>query len=320
LRPGDTIEEIDGHHVTQFPPPSENSITWRIITSEGTNIVIKYLRDGQEHMAYVTPYHRPTHWYERKSLRQILIAPVIDPIVDQPMTNSPAARAGLQHGDKIVAINGEKIISAHAVSNLEDSMTNGPTHPVTLTIRRGNQEFDTTLAPEKPLKPASAGPSFGIEWLMDTNVLLAHPTPAQQIRESAMQIVNTLGALFHKNDVGVEQLGGAVMIVRVYTKLFTSEYGWRQVIWFSVILNVNLALLNLLPFPVLDGGHILLALLEVIRRRPVSVKLLQYIQTGCAMVLIGFMLFIAFFDTGDWLRSARQDRQDDQPIIFAPKK
>jgi regulator of sigma E protease len=85
-----------------------------------------------------------------------------------------------------------------------------------------------------------------------------------------------------------------------------------------VVLNVNLAMLNLLPFPVLDGGHIMLALLEAIRRRPVSPKVLQAIQTGCAVALIAFMLFIAFFDTGDWIRNARENHE--QPVVFAPKR
>ena len=89
-------------------------------------------------------------------------------------------------------------------------------------------------------------------------------------------------------------------------------------LWFSVILNVNLALINLLPLPVLDGGHITLSLIEAIRRRPVSAKILNSIQTGFAMLLITFMIYIAFFDTGDWLRSARADRE--QPVIFAPSK
>ena len=106
------------------------------------------------------------------------------------------------------------------------------------------------------------------------------------------------------------------MIIRVYSNLFESDDGWRRVLWFSVILNVNLALLNMLPLPVLDGGHITLSLIEAIRRRPVSVKLLNSIQSGFAALLIGFMVYIAFFDTGDWLRSARADRVE--PIVFAP--
>ncbi len=70
-------------------------------------------------------------------------------------------------------------------------------------------------------------------------------------------------------------------------------------IWFSVILNVNLAMLNLLPIPVLDGGHITLALIESIRRKPVNVRLLEHVQAACAVTIIGFMIFIAFFDVQD---------------------
>ena len=81
-----------------------------------------------------------------------------------------------------------------------------------------------------------------------------------------------------------------------------------------MVLNVNLALLNLLPLPVLDGGHITLSLIEIIRRRPVSGRILNTIQSGFAILLIGFMVYIAFFDTGDWLRSAREDRE--QPVVF----
>lgn len=317
LRAGDTIVEINGYKVTDFAPPSQDSITWRIITSDGTNIPIKYIRDGKEQMAYPVPYRRATKWYERKALRQILIAPAIEPIIDGAMTNSPAQVAGLQHGDRILALNGEDITSIHAVTYLEDTMTNGPLKPVTFTIQRGTEKFDRVLTPEKPLKPAQATPSFGIAWMVNTNVTIAHPTPGQQLQDSASQIFNTIGALFSRhNDIGPQQLGGAVMIMRVYSNLFYDEQGWRLVLWFSVVLNVNLALLNLLPFPVLDGGHITLALIESIRRRPVSAKLLQYIQTGCAAVLIGFMLMIAFFDTGDWFRSARSN----QPPVFAPKK
>ena len=70
----------------------------------------------------------------------------------------------------------------------------------------------------------------------------------------------------------------------------------------------------------LDGGHILLSLIEVVRRRAVNPKLLNYIQSGFALVLIGFMLWIAFYDIGDWARSANSERRANEPIVFAPKK
>lgn len=319
LRPGDTIKEIDGKPVTQFGPPAQDSITWRVITSEGTNISIKYVRDGKEDSVKVALYKRETEWYERKAMRQILVGPEQPAIIYDVATNSPAYVASLRRGDQIVRINGEPVHSFAAVMHAEEMMTNGPVEPVTFTIRRETEEFERTLLAEKPLSPTNTGPSFGIMiWQGNTNTTLIYPGPWEQIEQSAGQIFATIGAVFSKNtDIGVQQLGGAVMIIRVYKNLFENENGWRLVLWFSVLLNVNLAMLNLLPLPVLDGGHITLSLIELIRRKPVSARLLNYIQTGFALLLIGFMVFIAFFDTGDWIRSARANRE--VPVIFAPK-
>ena len=320
LRPGDTILEVDGLPVKHFAPPSQDSVTWRIITSTGTNLAIKYLRSGKEETAYAVPYHRTTQWYERKSLRQILISPEMKSVLYGIASNSPAAQAGLANGDEIIALNGEKIYSPVSLISLENSWSNTLPQPVTLTVKRGNSQFERTLLAVKPAQPTNSTPLLGIlGWQGDTNSSLVHPSPVDQIKESVGQITGTIGALFaHKSDIGVQQLGGAVMIGRVYYNLFQSEDGWRRVLWFSVILNVNLALLNLLPLPVLDGGHITLSLIEVVRRRPVSAKILNFIQSGFAILLIGFMIYIAFFDTGDWIRSARADRE--VPVVFAPAK
>ena len=320
LRPGDKIIEIDGHPVTHFTSTGQDSITWRIITSEGTNIAVKYVRDNKEAVATPVPYRRATKWYERKAMRQILISPEQKAVVGEIATNSPAEVAGLRSGDEIIAVNGENVYSPIAVIAVQESMTNGNIQPVTINVKRGEQRFDATLTAEKPLRPTDSDPLFGIvSWQGNTNVSIVHPNPWEQIEASMGQIFGTLRTVFSKkSDVGVQQLGGAVMIIRVYSNFLESENGWRWVLWFSVVLNVNLALLNMLPFPVLDGGHITLAILELVRRRPVNPKLLQYVQTGCAVVLIGFMLFIAFFDTGDWVRSARREREE--PVVFSPKK
>lgn len=320
LRPGDTILTIDDRPVKAFGPPTQDSITWRVITSENTNLAIKYVRDGQEKLTHVTPFKRTNKWYERRAMRQILVGPVQPALIYDVASNSPAATAGLIRGDEIVAINGEKIFSFAAFDHVQDAQTNQNAAPVTFTIRRGTEQFDRTMLAEKPLTPTNLPPYFGIlSWQANTNKTLVYPDPWEQIEASAGQIFATVGAVISKKtDIGVQQLGGAVMIIRVYKNLFENEDGWRLVLWFSVLLNVNLAMLNLLPLPVLDGGHILLSLIEVVRRRPVSPKLLNYIQSGFAVLLIGFMLFIAFFDTGDWIRSSRADRSE--PIVFAPKK
>ncbi len=146
---------------------------------------------------------------------------------------------------------------------------------------------------------------------------LAYPGPIEQVQSSLSAMVGTFGALFSsKSDIKAQHLGGAVKILSVYYYLFESEQGWRLAIWFSVLMNVNLALLNMLPFPVLDGGHIVLAIVEGIRRRPISGKILEYVQTGCAGALIIYMVYIAFYDVQDlpWKREKPQ-----QAIQFAPK-
>ena len=319
LLPGDTILEIDGNAVHHFAPTTSDSVTWRIVTSTGTNIAIKYLRDGKEATTFAVPFHRETKWYQRKALRQILITSASKATVFEIATNSPASIAGLKPGDQILALNGEKIYSPFAVDSAQEAMSNSVIKPLTLTVQRGAEKFDRTIMPVKPLSPTNAFPLIGIlSWQGDTNVMLVHPSPAEQIKQSASQIFNTFGALFSKSEIGVQQLGGAVMIIRVYSNLFQDEDGWRRVLWFSVILNVNLALLNMLPLPVLDGGHITLSLIEWIRRRPVHAGILNYIQNGFAALLITFMIYIAFFDTGDWVRSAHAEHE--APIIFAAPK
>ena len=127
-----------------------------------------------------------------------------------------------------------------------------------------------------------------------------HPPVAEQIKLSVGAIVNTLGAVTSsKSDVSVQHMGGPVMMMRIYYMLFEQPEGWKMALWFSVLLNVNLALLNMLPLPVLDGGHITLAIIEAVRRKPANVKVLEWIQTACALLIIGFMLFVTFFDVQD---------------------
>jgi regulator of sigma E protease len=81
--------------------------------------------------------------------------------------------------------------------------------------------------------------------------------------------------------------------------LFQSDYGWRLALWFSVILNVNLAILNMFPIPVLDGGHIVLGIIESVRRKPLNTRVLEVVQGFCTVVIISLIIYITFFDVQD---------------------
>ncbi|HEV2691472.1 MAG TPA: RIP metalloprotease RseP, partial [Verrucomicrobiae bacterium] len=277
LMAGDKVLSVDGFAVHHFSPVSADSVKWRIVTSTGTNIDFRIARDGKEMDIFVVPTNPATKWYERKALRMVAMQYEEKAIIGGVASNSPAALAGLNTGDQVIALDGQKVYSWMTVMASEAALTNKPNVPLTLTIKRGNTQFDKTLIAVKPVQPTNASVSFGITaWIGDTNVALTHPGPWDQIQASAGQIASTFNALFsRKGEIGVQQLGGAVMIIRVYSNLFEDEDGWRRVLWFSVILNVNLALINMLPLPVLDGGHITLSLVEWVRRRPIGPRLIN---------------------------------------------
>jgi regulator of sigma E protease len=107
--------------------------------------------------------------------------------------------------------------------------------------------------------------------------------------------------------VKAAHFSGPVGIMRLYYQVFETNYGWQLALSLSVLINVNLAILNLLPFPVLDGGHIVLAIIEGIRRKPINVHVLEAVQTACAVLLIGFMLYVTFFDVGDMFVSGQKE-------------
>jgi regulator of sigma E protease len=313
LKAGDRMVEVDHQPVTRFSGIGP-TVMWRIVRSEGETLSVKVERDGKILEFNPAPVKEPTKAWQRKSLRKIQIAPAEKAVVGGTMTNSPAAAAGLKKGDEVLELNGQKIFHPFVVEDFAEHH-NGET----LTLQVSNQGVvrEVRFVPEIPLSPPEAKPTTGIIWDLNSDMDLSHPGPIEQVGSSVMAMINTFGAVFsRKSDIKAQHLGGAVKILSIYYILFESDQGWRHAIWFSVLLNVNLALLNILPFPVLDGGHITLALVEAIRRRPVSAKFLQYLQTTCAVLLIGYMLYIAFYDVQDVLPSRHRDTAE---IKFAPK-
>jgi regulator of sigma E protease len=314
LKAGDKILEVDGQPVTKFMGMGD-SVMWRVVRSTGDTISIKVDRGGETLVFNPAPVKDETKFWQRKSLRQIKIAPAESAIVAEIAPNSPAAAAGLKRGDHIVAVNG---VPLHYFSELGEYIEQHPNTKVDLQVERNKQDFQVSLTPEQPISPPNQKPRVGIVWDANGKTTLAHPGPIEQVDASVSAMFETFGALLSRHtDIKPQHLGGAVKIMDVYYRLFNSEQGWRLAIWFSVLMNVNLAVLNMLPIPVLDGGHILLALVEGVRRKPISARVINAIQTSCAVLLIGFMLYIAFYDVQDlpWKRN----RDKPVEVKFAPK-
>lgn len=305
LQPGDKILEVDAKPVSRFSGMTD-SVVWNVIRSEGATIPFKIERAGQVMDFSVEPYKAESRGWRRKSVRQVSLLPAQTAIIDKVTPKSPAADAGLVHGDVVTGFNGNPIYSQAAIA---DYLGRHPGESITLQVDRRGQKLDPTLLP-RIVHAKESTPRLGIEWDADGRMSVAHPDPIEQVYKSITGTLNTLGAVASpKSDVKLQHMSGPVGIVRVYYMLFQSDRGWQLALWFSVVLNVNLAILNMLPIPVLDGGHIVLAIIESMRRKPVNIRILEVVQTGCAVLIIGYMAYVSFFDIGDWFgRSSDEAR------------
>ena len=311
LQAGDKILEVDGYPVRWFAGRLFDDIRTRIMLTEGETIDFKIDRDG-EIMNVQTKFDiADRKLWQRRALPQVGIAPSTPAVIGEyvPSTNKgPAQLAGLQPGDEVIAVNGETIYSQMHVNQ---SIKKQGEKASTLTVKRGDQTLDITVTPLVPTDDYYKSPMIGIKWdsKYHHTTEIIHPTPWEQVRDSLRTMGLTIKTISSpKSNVGIDQLAGPVGIAKTKFRLLLEEDGWLRVLAFFVLFNVNLAVLNMMPFPVLDGGHIVMASYEWIRGKPLPQRFLEVVQGGFALVLIGFMLFITTKDIGDDIPGKQKER------------
>jgi regulator of sigma E protease len=313
---GDQILAVNGKPVAGFMGGLD-CVTENIVLSEGDVIEFTVLRQGESQPRIISSQFETekTAWYQRRGMRQVGIASINPAIVGMLMPHSPAEKAGLQVGDEIIALDGNKIWSTPQISQYLENRR----HAATIaTVKRGEQTIEMPLQPVAPLTPANQKPMLGIVWdaegVIDSHII--HPSPWKQCKDSVKMMLATFTALFSpRSSIGVDQLSGPISIAKAkFDLLNTDENGWLRLLSFMVLINVNLAIFNMLPFPVLDGGHTTLAIMEWISRRPVRARVLEYVQTACALALISLFLYITSKDIGGFVKP----KAKNEPIRFAP--
>ena len=319
LKAGDVVKTIDGEPAYRFRGLVD-SVQWLVIASKEDNIKFVVDRPGEGEKTISVAAEKPPlenqAWWQgffaRPQLREAGIAGKQTPMVGKTIPYSPAEEAGLKPSDLITAVDGVEI---RHPAQFMDYVKANPDKALALSVKRGDQMLNVSVTPRVPDHlPAAYEPNhklIGIDWDRQGQRRLDHPKPQEQIKDALMTMVNTIKAIATpKGDVGAGHLSGPIGIGRVYYTLFEDSYGWQLVLWFSVVLNVNLAVMNMLPFPVLDGGHITMAILEWIRKRPLNLRVLEFVQTACVFLLLGFMVFVTMKDVGDLFGGGRKAAQD----------
>jgi regulator of sigma E protease len=226
-------------------------------------------------------------------------------MVREVLEGSPARAGGMQPGDMVKSVDGRPVGNrsqfSAAVSEFRDrQVTVGVERagkPVELQITpRYNAEHDLVMVGVK-----------GDEFERGVPMWMEHREPVAQIRADASSIFRILKALFTRGERGKawNGLGGPILIVA--TLWVAIQESFINAIAFLRFLNVNLAVLNLLPLPVLDGGHIVFFLWEAITRRRVHPKVVHYVTNAMAALLIGVFVIICSRDVVrmnklNWLR------------------
>ena len=214
------------------------------------------------------------------------------PFAQRVVTDSPAERAGLLVGDQFVSIGGIPIYSSEQVIGLVSKRLDQPTE---VKVLRDGAMQTLTVVPELDAKVKVA--RIGVELGDQLEIAQPGPTPVEQFTDILVSMGRMVTGLAHSKETGVsaKSMSGPVGILGIWWYAIASG-GWRQGLHIAVLLNINLAIINLLPIPVLDGGHIVFAALEAIRRKPLSARLVHAASVTFAVLLITFMLYVTYFD------------------------
>jgi regulator of sigma E protease len=301
LRVGDIVRAIDGRAVNDWQDLVQTLMISSGHSENGSReTVFTIERDGRLSELAVQP-----RLAGEEHNRRVGISPAYEPIVQTVPPGSVAARTGLQAQDRLLALEGTPILSLQTLVDLREQ---NPARALALSVRRGSATLNLTIPPQADAKEPA---DLGAEYV--TESLLMHPTPFRLLGSFVSMTFRTFGSLLNPHsDIGLSKLSGPVGIAHVFYQ--ASQVDIRLVLWFAILINVNLAIFNLLPIPVLDGGHMVFATIGKLRGRAVPQSFIATAQSVFMVLLLSMVLYVSFFD----VRRLRPSTSKDKPAATAP--
>lgn len=228
--------------------------------------------------------------------------------------NSPAALANVRPGDVILQINGNDIRGMDAVRSAIQSSAG---QELAMTMLRGDENISLKFTPRLPEDIPPGEGSAGIQigpsdrFLTPADFETERTGPVQALAAGVSRTVDlTVGMITGLADLlrrlvlpaepmPAGGVGGLVAIGRIAAQV--AEQGWRDLLTLTVFLSINLGVINLLPIPALDGGRILFALVEMVRRKRIPPEKEALVHFAGFALLIALMVFITFVDVSNWI-------------------
>lgn len=293
LQPGDRVVRVDGTRVDTW-----NALVMAIVPKAGRSVEVVVEREGRELALRVTPDAQTKY-----EVGDLGVLPVMHPQILSVSPGSPAERAGLRPGDVVLAADGQAGIAQTALIDLIRAHDG---RPLVLRIRRGGEEREVVVTPQ----PIDGAPRIGAT-LSPFELRKIEPTLLQAIGMSLARnwewtklIGRTLAGLFTR-ETSVRQFLGPVAIAELSGG--AAAAGWLALFNLMAMISLNLGLLNLLPIPVLDGGHIAIMALEGLARRDFSMRVKERLLLAGFVVLLMLMATVIYNDLAriEWLRNLK---------------
>lgn len=285
LSPGDRIVAVDGEPVTEW-----RELDLAVLISGGTPMTLTVESpSGDVRQLRLTPEARG-----RSDQGYAGLLPHVPPVVAEVEPDSPAAAAGIQPGDRIVAVDGEPVQEFYEVQEI---LTRRPGETVTLTLERDGRRLDVQPTLEELTVGDETVGYLGVMREIITQRFGVVGSMGRAISEMGRQtalVGEILGRIF-TGRMSVKTLSGPIEIAR-YSGSAASTGDPRVLMMFMAVISLQLGLLNLLPIPVLDGGHIAVLAVESVMRRDLSLRAKErLIQVGLVL-LVALMAVVITFD------------------------
>lgn len=207
--------------------------------------------------------------------------------IDTVSEGSPAETAGIMAGDEITAIDGQPIEAWTDVSAAIASAEGGQ---IIMTVQRDGRTLEAAVTPEQTQDGAYL---IGITSRVSHNPFRAVAEGAKSTWNITVSMFQTLSQLF-TGQLGADSLSGPVGMVQMVSQ--TTQYGWWYYGFLTALICINLAIINMLPLPALDGGRIIFVIISMITGRPVSQKVEGTVHFVGIMLLFGLMAYVTFND------------------------